>query len=151
MKNKIRIMSAIVSLTVALTTISFGANATDIPNENIITSNCTDTPWSVNNEYVRYKSDNTGVYVYNSSTQYAAKVSLYGENYQSPTQYSYYNAGYNTINLILYPNTERLIHNTLGYPSHQYAHICFSPYGTGYNGASGLWSPDSVGSYPYLN
>jgi hypothetical protein len=80
---------------------------------------------------------------------YSASVSIYGEYNSGDT--NKYPVGYNTTDLTLMPNVERLIRQYIyewGYP---YAHIIFNNPSGNYNAACGQWDPDPSNTYPYIN
>ncbi len=106
----------------------------------------------------RYKSDTSSSYVYFYDTTdywlqaYGVHFSIWGgessqtwiENCTSP-------GGYGAP--IIYPDQKRLIRQNVCEWGYDYAFIAASAPTPGAAGAcpAGLWSPDSVGSYPYAN
>lgn len=139
MKMKNKVLSAFVSMVTVLSMSGLAVNA----------ANTSNTPWNVGKNYCRYKTDYSAVYVSNVSMIYSASVSVYGE--YGEAENNKYPVGYNTENLTLSPNTERRIRQYVNEWGYYCAHIYFSNPGSGNNSASGQWSPDSYGSYDYLN
>jgi len=143
MKITNKIVSILISISILFSAYSIEVNA----------ANTSQTFWCSGNDYCRAKEDSSGVFVSNTSS-YSTYFSIYGEDSESGKDfYSLYTLPttiYQNVyigNYICIPGfTERVIRpNIPNYNYYPYLHIVF------YSGnAYGLWSPDSVGTYPYL-
>lgn len=110
--------------------------------------NTSDTSWSSGNSYVRRKYNDTSIYVVNGGP--SVKVSVYGREtkYGSNKSVSTYNGStLTTGGLTLPSNSTRQIRQFIHEKGYPYA--CINFYGS--NSSSGVWSPDSIGSYDLLN
>lgn len=123
---------------------------------NYPTPNTSDSSWSVNvsgsSTYVRKKNDTSSVYVHNKSS-YAINVSVYARSTQTGANkdagqrvgYTYFQ----TTSLSIPANSKRAIRQWIR--ENGYAWAALTVYGGSYNGGSGVWSPDSTGTYTFAN
>ena len=115
-------------------------------------ADCTDTPWSTANEYIRRKDNDSSVYVYNKGTN-RVSVSVYGEGSPNGRGYvdvsSHPNYGYHqTTSLTVQPGQRASIRQFIKEKDYSYAHLCV---GNVYGSSNGEWSPDSSREYDRIN
>ncbi len=146
MKKAFRKMSVVLAAVMAVAATSM------LPVCAATNNNCTDTYWTVNNtaftEY-REKRDSSSAYIKNS-TGNGITVSIYGASGANTRTYSVsecigFENEYITTNLYMPGNCERLIKQYVKEKNYSHAMIYI------YGNSNGAWSPDSIGTYEFLN
>lgn len=116
------------------------------------TANYNDTFWVCGTQYARYKSNDTSVYVNNTSNS-GVYMDIWGKKEGSTTKEhvgcpkNSNTHKYKDEDIWIPNNGPRMLNQYIYERGCKYACVRF--YSN--NGGSGYWSPDSVGSYPVIN
>ena len=110
-----------------------------------------DTYWYGSHRFTRVKTNDTSLYINNTSDYYVS-VSVYGAR-TSDVINTYYDVSsapgcgsVQTLNVVIPAHAERFVKQFINEKGMNLASVWFKESGT-----SGYWSPDSIGSYPYAN
>lgn len=149
--RKITVFAAAAMLTIS-SVATFTTSATK-PDENDpgTIPNFHDTYWYGSHRFTRRKTNDTSLYINNTSDYYVS-VSVYGAK-TSDDGSIYYDVssapGYGsvqTLNVVIPAHAERFVKQFIKEKGMDLASVWFKESGT-----YGYWSPDSVGNYPYAN
>lgn len=102
-------------------------------------ADCTGTSWEIGSQSVSYrrKDNDSSVYIYNQGSN-DASVSIYGES-------SINGKGFGDVSSYYHPDGSKSYHKTIS------LRIPAGEIGNVYGKTNGVWSPDSVGTYPFAN
>lgn len=149
--RKLTVFTAAAILTISsVATFTTSATAPD-SNDPSLNPNARDTYWYGSHRFTRVKTNDTSLYINNTSDYYVS-VSVYGAE-TSDSSNIYYDVssapGYGsvqTLNVVIPAHAERFVKQFINEKGMDLASVWFKESGT-----HGYWSPDSVGSYPYAN